>query len=63
MSRVSIRMREPSEGLTELTLVQSGIPAADRFGNAGAPRESAEAGWKGRVFGRIRGVFGYGVGL
>lgn len=63
MSRVSIRLREPSEGLTELELVQSGIPSEDRFGNAGAPRESAEAGWRGRVFGRIRAVFGYGVGL
>lgn len=62
MSRVSIQMREPSEGLTELTLVQSGIPTADRFGNAGA-QEVAEAGWRGRIFGRIRGVFGYGVGL
>jgi hypothetical protein len=56
-------MREPSEGLTELTLVQSGIPSADRFGGGGVPREVAEAGWRGRIFGRIRGVFGYGVGL
>ena len=63
MSRVSIRMREPSEGRTELTLVQSGIPSADRFGGGGVPREVAEAGWRGRIFGRIRGVFGYGVGL
>ena len=62
VSRVSISMREPSRGLTELSLEQTGIPVADRFGNGGS-KEVAEAGWRGRIFGGIRGVFGYGLGL
>lgn len=62
LSRVDVALDEPSEGLTIVTVTQSGVPTVDRHGNGGVDA-TVEAGWRGQVLGRLRQVFGYGVGL
>lgn len=62
LSRVDIALTEPSEGLTVVTVTHAGVPTVDRHGNGGVA-DTVEAGWRGQVLGRLRQVFGYGVGL
>lgn len=60
--QVTIDIQEPEKGSTVVELTQTGIPDADAFGNHDVVGVT-EAGWRNQVFGRIRMVFGYGVGL
>lgn len=62
LSRVIIDLAEPSEGTTIATVTHTGVPTLDRHGNGGVAG-TVEAGWRGQVLGRLRQVFGYGVGL
>eukprot|EP00242_Pyramimonas_sp_CCMP2087_P011830 CAMPEP_0198202678 /NCGR_PEP_ID=MMETSP1445-20131203/5885_1 /TAXON_ID=36898 /ORGANISM="Pyramimonas sp., Strain CCMP2087" /LENGTH=348 /DNA_ID=CAMNT_0043873727 /DNA_START=632 /DNA_END=1678 /DNA_ORIENTATION=+ len=59
-STVTITFKEPEPGNTIISLVQSGIPDEDEFGNHNV-LDQTEHGWKNLIFGRIRQVFGYGV--
>lgn len=59
-SRLELVFDEPDRGNALVTLKQTGIPDADRFGNHDVVGVT-EAGWKNQVFGRIRAVFGYGI--
>lgn len=43
-------------------LTQEGVPEMDRFGNGGV-LEHIEQGWRERIFGQIKKVFGYGHNL
>lgn len=61
-AQVEIILEEPEEGTTVLTLVHSGIPEEDQFGNEGVFETTAN-GWKQQIFHRIRAVFGFGLGL
>ena len=58
-SNVEITIEEPDKGNVVLKLKQTGVPETDKFGN-GDVIGNVEAGWKERVFNRIRMVFGYG---
>lgn len=58
-SRLELCFDEPDKGNTTVTLKQTGIPDADRFGNHDVVGVT-EAGWRQQVFDRIRRVFGYG---
>lgn len=58
-SNVEITIEEPGKGNVVLKLKQTGVPETDKFGNGGVIG-NVEAGWKERVFNRIRMVFGYG---
>lgn len=58
-SNVEITIEEPDKGNVVLKLKQTGVPEIDKFGN-GDVIGNVEAGWKERVFNRIRMVFGYG---
>ena len=61
-SRVVIALDEPTEGTTVATVTQTGVPVVDRHGNGGVA-DTVVGGWRGQVLGRLRQVFGYGVGL
>jgi activator of HSP90 ATPase len=58
-STVTMTFKQPEPGNTILTLVQTGIPAEDKFGNHNVI-DQTENGWKNLIFGRIRQVFGFG---
>lgn len=58
-SELTMELEEPERGNTVLTLEQRRVPDTDRFGNGGVV-ESIESGWRERVFGMMRKVFGYG---
>lgn len=58
--QVEIKLEEPEPGNTILTLTQTGIPYADRFGNIDVINVT-EHGWRNMVLRRIKAVFGYGV--
>lgn len=49
-STVVISLQEPEHGTTVLTLVQTGVPRCDAFGNETVV-ETTETGWKQNVFG------------
>ena len=55
-----ITLEEPEPGNLVLQLNHTGIPDVDKFGNGNVVGQ-VENGWQQQVFGRIRGVFGYGV--
>lgn len=59
-SQLELDFAEPDRGNAVVSLKQTGIPDADRFGNHDVVGVT-EAGWKNQVFGRIRAVFGYGI--
>jgi hypothetical protein len=61
-AQVVIALEEPQEGTTVLKLVQTGVPKEDRFGN-GDVVENTMQGWRSQILQRIRGVFGYGLGM
>ncbi|KAI7840914.1 hypothetical protein COHA_005346 [Chlorella ohadii] len=52
-SRVELRFEEPDRGNTIVTLKQTGIPDADRFGHHDVVG-TVESGWRQQVFDRIR---------
>jgi activator of HSP90 ATPase len=58
-STVTISLKEPEPGNTILTLVQTGVPEEDKFGNHNV-KDQTENGWQNLIFGRIRQVFGFG---
>lgn len=58
-STVTITFKEPEPGNTTMTLVQTGIPYEDKFGNHNVI-DQTEHGWKNLIFGRMRTVFGFG---
>jgi hypothetical protein len=60
LPQVTLEFKEPDPGNTIVTLLQEGIPEADKFGNGNVSGQ-VEAGWQQQVFSRIRAVFGYGV--
>jgi len=49
-SNVVITLAEPEHGTTVLTLLQTGVPRCDAFGNESVV-ETTETGWKQNVFG------------
>ena len=53
-------MSESDRGNTRVSLVQTGVPEEDKFGN-GNVYEQTERGWRENIFHRIRTTFGYGV--
>jgi activator of HSP90 ATPase len=59
-SRVVVEVEEPERGAVTLRLRQTGVPREDRFGN-GEVAAMTERGWRERVLGPIRKVFGYGA--
>jgi len=59
-STVTIAISEPERGSTLVTLTQTGIPLADRFGNE-TVFDTTENGWKNLIWNRIRQCFGYGA--
>ena len=59
-SNVTITMSESDRGNTRVSLVQTGVPEEDKFGN-GNVYEQTERGWRENIFHRIRTTFGYGV--
>ena len=59
-SRVVISLEEKEKGSVTLTLKQTGIPDADRYGNHDV-LNMTQAGWKQQVLLRIRQVFGFGA--
>jgi len=61
-SRLEIDITEEGQGNTVVRLVQSNVPNTDKFGNGGV-LTSIESGWKDRIFGMIKRVFGFGHNL
>ena len=58
-SHVRIEVEERERGQVRLRLTQEGIPETDKFGNADVV-SNLERGWRERIFGMIRKVFGFG---
>lgn len=58
--QVTLTFEEPTEGTTIVTLLQTGIPEDDQFGNHDVI-VTTEQGWRNQIFNRIKGVFGYGI--
>ena len=58
-SHVVMNITEPEHGTTVVTLTQTGVPVADKFGNESVV-ETTREGWTQNFFDRIRKVFGYG---
>ena len=59
-STVTITFTEAEKGNTTVSLVQTGVPDEDRFGNS-TVYEQTERGWRENIFHRIRTTFGFGV--
>lgn len=59
-STVTIYIKELDEGDTKVTLVQSGIPLKDKFGNVGV-RHNIVNGWEHQIFTRVKHMLGYSV--
>ena len=58
-SRVQMDIQEASYGDVRLRLTQTEIPETDKFGNRDVI-PNLEKGWRERIFGMIKRVFGYG---
>lgn len=58
--QVVIDLAEPEPGNTVLTLLQTGLPAEDKFGNSDVQSQVSD-GWQQQVFRAIKTIFGYGV--
>jgi len=57
-SRVEMDFSTDQEGVTVLKFKQTGIPEEDAHGSAVLP--NTDAGWKDRIFKKVRSVFGFG---
>jgi len=58
-SRVTIAITSPADGETIVRLTQTGIPDEDKFGNANVV-DMCYSGWRERIWGRMKQVFGFG---
>ncbi|KAL3150949.1 hypothetical protein ABBQ32_000695 [Trebouxia sp. C0010 RCD-2024] len=60
MSKVDIKLEEPEQGTTILTLHHTGIPHEDKYGNSDV-EGTTRNGWQQLILHRIKAVFGYGL--
>lgn len=59
-SKVDIKLEEPEQGTTILTLHHVGIPHEDKYGNSDV-EGTTRNGWQNLILHRIKAVFGYGL--
>lgn len=58
--QVDIKLEEPEQGTTILTLHHVGIPHEDKYGNSDV-EGTTRNGWQNLILHRIKAVFGYGL--
>lgn len=58
--QVDIKLEEPEQGTTILTLHHTGIPHEDKYGNSDV-EGTTRNGWQQLILHRIKAVFGYGL--
>ena len=56
--RLSVICVDFFSGVTELTLLQTGVPNKDQYGNPGV-LESTKQGWNENIFTKLKKVLGY----
>ncbi|DBB12392.1 hypothetical protein WJX82_000894 [Trebouxia sp. C0006] len=59
-SKVEMKLEEPEQGTTILTLHHTGIPHEDKYGNSDV-EGTTRNGWQQLILHRIKAVFGYGL--
>jgi activator of HSP90 ATPase len=55
-----MKLEEPEQGTTILTLHHTGIPHEDKYGNSDV-EGTTRNGWQQLILHRIKAVFGYGL--